>query len=157
VALDQIDRKILSALQNNGRLTNQDLSAQVGLSASPCLRRLKQLEQDGYISRYVAIVEPRSLGLDITAFARVSLEQQDSKMLDAFERTVASWPEVMECYLMSGDTDYQLRVVTRSLADYEIFLRERLTKVPGVAKIQSSFAFRPVVYRTALPVGGLSG
>lgn len=78
-------------------------------------------------------------------------------MLDAFERTVASWPEVMECYLMSGDTDYQLRVVTRSLADYEIFLRERLTKVPGVAKIQSSFAFRPVVYRTALPVGGLSG
>ncbi|MDR3472273.1 MAG: Lrp/AsnC family transcriptional regulator [Devosia sp.] len=157
MALDQIDRKILSALQNNGRLTNQDLSAQVGLSASPCLRRLKQLEQDGYISRYVAIVEPRSLGLDITAFARVSLEQQDSKMLDAFERTVASWPEVMECYLMSGDTDYQLRVVTRSLADYEIFLRERLTKVPGVAKIQSSFAFRPVVYRTALPVGGLSG
>lgn len=150
--LDQIDRKILSALQKNGRLTNQDLSAEVGLSASPCLRRMKQLEMDGYISRYVAIVEPASLGLDITAFARVSLEQQDSHMLDTFERSVASWPEVMECYLMTGDSDYQLKVVTKSLADYEHFLRERLTKAPGVAKIQSSFAFRPVVYRTALPV-----
>jgi len=150
--LDQIDKKILSALQQDGRLSNQDLSVKVGLSASPCLRRMKQLEQDGYISNYVALVEPAALGLDITAFARVSLDRQESGQLDAFERAVAAWPEVMECYLMTGDSDYQLRVVTRSLSDYERFLRERLTRAPGVAKIQSSFAFRPVVRRTALPL-----
>jgi len=151
--LDEIDCKILVALQRDGRLTNQDLADRVGLSPSPCLRRVKQLEAAGILKQYVALVDPNAIGLDITAFIRVALERQDAAQLDQFERMIARWPEVLECYLMTGDTDYQLRVVARSLADYEAFLRDKLTKLPGIAKIQSSFAFRPVVSRTELPVG----
>jgi Lrp/AsnC family transcriptional regulator, leucine-responsive regulatory protein len=150
--LDAIDRKILAALQRDGRLTNQELADRVGLSPSPCLRRVKLLETRGILSGYVALVDPTVIGLDITAFVRVALERQDAQGLDEFERIVARSPEVLECYLMTGEADYQLRVVARSLADYEAFLRNKLTKIPGVAKIQSSFAFRPVVYRTALPI-----
>ncbi len=150
--LDAIDRKILAALQRDGRLTNHELSAQVGLSPSPCLRRVKNLEKIGVLSRYVALVDQQSIGLDITAFVRVALETQGASQLDHFEQTVVRWPEVLECYLMLGDADYQLRVVAESLADYERFLRERLTKLPGIAKIQSSIAFRPVAYRTELPI-----
>lgn len=150
--LDAIDRKILAALQRDGRLTNAELAQQVGLSPSPCLRRVRILERRGVLRGYVALVDPNAIGLDITAYVRVSLEKQDAGQLDSFEQQVARWPEVLECYLMTGEADYQLRVVARSLADYEAFLRERLTRTPGVAKIQSSLAFRPVVYRTELPV-----
>lgn len=150
--LDAIDRRILAELQKDGRLTNQDLADRVGLSPSPCLRRMRRLGEVGVLSRFVALIDPHTVGLQITAFARVALDRQEASQLDLFERTVASWPEVMECYLMTGDADYQLRVLTRSLADYEAFLRDRLTRIPGVAKIQSSFAFRPVVYRTELPL-----
>ena len=152
-AFDEIDRRILTALQRDGRLTNQHLSEMVGLSPSPCLRRVRLLEEAGVIRRYVALIDPQAIGLDITAFIRVALERQDDAGLDAFETAVAQWPEVLDCYLMTGDADYQLRVVARSLSDYEAFLRDRLTRLPGVAKIQSSFAFRPVVSRTELPVG----
>jgi Lrp/AsnC family leucine-responsive transcriptional regulator len=113
---------------------------------------MRRLGEVGVLSRFVALIDPHTVGLQITAFARVALDRQEASQLDLFERTVASWPEVMECYLMTGDADYQLRVLTRSLADYEAFLRDRLTRIPGVAKIQSSFAFRPVVYRTELPL-----
>jgi len=150
--LDAIDRKILVALQRDGRLTNQELAERVGLSPSPCLRRVKLLEARGILSGYVALVDPTALGLDIMAFVRVALERQDASGLDEFERQVGRWPEVLECYLMTGDADYQLRVVAASLAEYEAFLRDKLTKIPGVSKIQSSFAFRPVVYRTAVPI-----
>ncbi len=150
--LDAIDRRILAELQRDGRLTNHDLAERVGLSPSPCLRRMRRLEKVGVLSRFVALIDPATVGLEMTAFARVALERQDASQLDLFERTVASWPEVMECYLMTGDADYQLRVLVGSLGAYEAFLRERLTKVPGIAKIQSSFAFRPVVYRTELPL-----
>ena len=139
-------------LQRDGRLTNQELADRVGLSPSPCLRRMKRLENQGAIERYVALVDAARVGLEITAFARVSLDRQEASQLDQFERAVARWPEVLECYLMTGDVDYQLRVVARSLAEYENFLRDKLTRAPGVAKIHSSLAFRPVIYRTELPV-----
>ncbi len=150
--LDEIDRKILVALQRDGRLTNLDLAEMVGLSPSPCLRRVRHLEAVGVLQRYVALVDPGAIGLDITAFIRVALERQADAGLETFETTIARWPEVLECYLMIGDADYQLRVVAKSLADYESFLRDKLTKIPGIANIQSSLAFRPIISRTELPV-----
>lgn len=149
--VDAIDRRILEALQANGRITNQELSEQVGLSPSPCLRRVRQLEADGVIQRYVALVDPEAVGLSVTAFVRVRLDQQDDRHLAMFESAVAQFPEVMECYLMTGEADYQLRVLVRSLGTFEDFLRHRLTKVPGVANVTTSFALRPVIYKTALP------
>ncbi len=133
-------------------MSNQELSDQVGLSPSPCLRRLKRLEADGVITRYVALVDPGSVGLDVTAFVRVRLDQQDDRHLAAFETAVAEFPEVMECYLMTGDADYQLRVMVASLHDFEDFLRSRLTRIAGVAQVTTSFALRPIIYKTALPV-----
>ncbi|WP_285840159.1 Lrp/AsnC family transcriptional regulator [Sphingopyxis alaskensis] len=145
------DIRILDALQMDGRITNAELSEQVGLSPSPCLRRVKQLESTGVIRGYVALVDPAALGLSVTAFVRVRLSQQDDLHLSQFEETVAGLPEVMECYLMTGDSDYQLRVLVKSLEDFEEFLRRKLTRIKGIAEVTSSFALRPVVYRTALP------
>lgn len=150
-ALDAIDRRILEALQANGRMTNQELADQVGLSPSPCLRRVRQLEGAGVIDRYVALVDPETVGLSVTAFVRVRLDQQDDRHLAAFESAVAEFPEVMECYLMTGEADYQLRVLVKSLGAFEDFLRHRLTRVPGIANVTTSFALRPVIYKTALP------
>ena len=152
--IDAIDRKILEELQADGRMSNQDLSERVGLSPSPCLRRLRQLEGDGVIQRYVALVDPEALGLDVTAFVRVRLDQQDDRHLAIFEAAVQDFPEVMECYLMTGEADYQLRVLVRSLAEFEEFLRRRLTRIKGVGQVTTSFALRPVVYKTALPTAG---
>lgn len=150
---DDIDRRIIAALQADGRLTNNDLAHRVGLSPSPCLRRVRILEASGVIRGYAALIDPHAVGLDVTAFVRVALDRQDETQLDLFEKMVVRWPEVLECYLMTGDADYQMRVVSRSIADYETFLREKLTKLPGIAKIQSSLAFRPIVSRTTLPIG----
>ncbi|MCM3420236.1 Lrp/AsnC family transcriptional regulator [Sphingopyxis alaskensis] len=150
-SLDMADIRILDALQMDGRITNAELSEQVGLSPSPCLRRVKQLESTGVIRGYVALVDPAALGLSVTAFVRVRLSQQDDLHLSQFEETVAGLPEVMECYLMTGDSDYQLRVLVKSLEDFEEFLRRKLTRIKGIAEVTSSFALRPVVYRTALP------
>ena len=150
--LDEIDRRILDELQADGRMSNQDLSERIGLSPSPCLRRLRQLEGEGVISRYVALVEPAAVGLGVTAFVRIRLDAQDDRHLDRFETAVADFPEVMECYLMTGEADYQLRVLVGSLGEFEDFLRHRLTRIPGVAQVTTSFALRPVVYKTALPV-----
>lgn len=133
-------------------MTNQELADQVGLSPSPCLRRVRQLEADGVISRYVALVDPEVVGLSVTAFVRVRLDQQDDRHLAEFEAAVADFPEVMECYLMTGEADYQLRVLVPSLGAFEDFLRHRLTRVKGVANVTTSFALRPVIYKTALPV-----
>jgi Lrp/AsnC family leucine-responsive transcriptional regulator len=150
-ALDEIDRRILDALQANGRMSNQELSEQVGLSPSPCLRRVRQLEAGGVIARYVALVDPEAIGLSVTAFVRVRLDQQDDRHLADFEAAVANFPEVMECYLMTGEADYQLRVLVQSLGQFEDFLRRRLTCVKGVANVTTSFALRPVIYKTGLP------
>lgn len=152
IGMDELDRRILDAVQIDGRISNQSLSEQIGLSPSPCLRRLRQLEVDGVISRYVALVDPAAVGLDVTAFVRIRLDQQDDRHLARFEGAVADFPEVMECYLMTGEADYQLRVLVGSLGEFEDFLRHRLTRIPGVAQVTTSFALRPVVYKTALPV-----
>jgi Lrp/AsnC family leucine-responsive transcriptional regulator len=151
--LDELDRKILDQLQADGRMSNQELSERVGLSPSPCLRRLRQLEAAGVIQRYVALVDPEAVGLGVTAFVRIRLDQQDDRHLALFEEAVAGFPEVMECYLMTGEADYQLRVLVGSLGEFEDFLRRKLTRIAGVAQVTTSFALRPVVYKTALPVG----
>ncbi|WP_176594198.1 Lrp/AsnC family transcriptional regulator [Sphingobium sp. EM0848] len=150
--IDDLDRKILAELQDNGRMTNQELSERVGLSPSPCLRRLKQLEADKVITRYVALVDPDSVGLGVTAFVRIRLDRQDDRQLTIFEEAVAGFPEVMECYLMTGDADYQLRVLVDDLRAFEDFLRYKLTRIAGVSQLTTSFALRPVVYKTALPL-----
>jgi len=150
--LDQIDHAILALLQGDGRMSNQQLSEQVGLSPSPCLRRLKLLEARGVITRYVALVDPESVGLGVTAFVRVRLDQQDDRHLATFENTVTGFPEVMECYLMTGDADYQLRVIVKSLTAFEDFLRHKLTRIDGVGQVTTSFALRPIIYKTAIPV-----
>lgn len=152
VGLDQIDRKIIKALQDNARLSSQDLSDRVGISPSPCWRRVKALEEAGVITKYVTLVDPEALGLSISIFTSVSLDKQIETALDTFQKAVRKRPEVMECYLMTGDFDYLLRVVVGSLHDYERFLLDHLTKVPGVASIKSSFALKQVKYTTALPV-----
>lgn len=152
VELDQIDRKILKALQDNARLSSQELSDQVGISSSPCWRRVKALEDAGVITKYVTLVDPETLGLSISIFTNVSLDKQIETALETFQKAVRKRPEVMECYLMTGDFDYLLRVVVGSLHDYERFLLDHLTKIPGVASIKSSFALKQVKYTTALPV-----
>lgn len=151
--LDSMDRRILASLQGDGRITNNELAERVGLSPSPCLRRVRQLEAAGVISGYVALLDPEALGLGVTAFVRVRLDGQDDRHLAIFEEAIAGLPEVMECYLMTGESDYQLRVLVGSLSEFEDFLRQKLTRTPGVSQVTSSFALRPVVYKTALPVG----
>lgn len=153
IQLDQIDREILAQLQEDGRMSNQELSERVGLSPSPCLRRLKLLENSGAITRYVALVDPEYVGLAVTAFVRVRLDQQDDRHLAAFETAVTGFAEVMECYLMTGDADYQLRVIVSSLTAFEEFLRHKLTRIEGVGQVTTSFALRPIIYKTAIPVG----
>jgi Lrp/AsnC family leucine-responsive transcriptional regulator len=131
-------------------MTNQQLSEEVGLSPSPCLRRVRQLEKSGVISGYVALVRPDAVGLGVTAFVRIRLDQQDDNHLTLFEAAISGFPEVMECYLMTGEADYQLRVLVGSLGEFEDFLRYKLTRIMGVSQLTTSFALRPVVYRTAI-------
>jgi Lrp/AsnC family leucine-responsive transcriptional regulator len=150
--LNEIDYKILKCLQGNARLTNVELSEHVNLSQSPCLRRVRNMETSGVIKKYVALVDQKSVGLSVSVFVSVRLEKQIERVLETFEEAVQNWPEVMECYLMTGDSDYLLRVVASDLAAYERFLMDKLTRVPGVASINSSFALKQVTYKTALPI-----
>jgi DNA-binding Lrp family transcriptional regulator len=151
-SLDAIDRRILAELQQNARIANADLAREVGLSPSPCLRRVRDLEEAGVIRSYVALLEPAAVGLPISVFVQVTLERQIEKALETFEQAILQRPEVMECYLMTGDADYLLRVVVADLTAYERFLKDHLTRVQGVASIKSSFALKQVKYRTALPL-----
>lgn len=151
-ALDRIDRRILEALQDDAAISNVELAERVHLSPSPCLRRVRALERDGVIRRRVTLVDPAAVGLSVSVFIQVSLDRQVEQNLEHFEQAVAGWPEVMECYLMTGDSDYLLRVVAPDLEAYQHFLMEKLTRTPGVASIRSSLALRQVVYRTALPL-----
>ena len=150
--LDAIDQRILAELQKNARLSNVELADRAGLSPSPCLRRVRTLEEDGVIKGYAALVDQDAVGLPVSVFIMVSLERQVERALEVFEERVRALPEVMECYLMTGDSDYLLRVVTRDLQAYEQFLMRHLTKFPSVTSIKSSFALKQVVYRTELPV-----
>jgi DNA-binding Lrp family transcriptional regulator len=150
--LDETDRAILESLQRNGRLSNVDLAGQVHLSESACLRRVRALEAGGVIVGYRATVEPASVGLPENVFVSVGLSRQDQADLDAFEEAVRRVPEVMDCYLMTGDFDYLLRVVAAGAADYERIHRQHLTRLPSVARVHSSFALRVVQDAAALPM-----
>jgi DNA-binding Lrp family transcriptional regulator len=150
--LDAIDRKILAQLQSDARIANVALADAVGLSPAPCLRRVRALEESGVIRKHVSLVDPASVGLAVSVFVHVSLERQVEKALTKFEDAIRTRPEVMECYLMTGDADYLLRVVCADLGAYERFLLDHLTQIPGVASIRSSFALKQVKYSTALPV-----
>ena len=150
--LDRIDRKILAELQTDGRLSLAELAVRVGLSASPCLRRVRALEEAGVIARYVAVLDQRAVGLPVSVFISVKLEKQKEDLLDKFAKTIARWPEVLECYLMTGPRDYWLRVVVPDLAAYERFLKTKLTRLEGIASIESSFALEQVKYTNVLPV-----
>ncbi|WP_318246122.1 Lrp/AsnC family transcriptional regulator [Stappia indica] len=149
--LDETDRKIIRALQREGRLSNQDLSQRVNLSPSPCLRRVRNLERAGVIDGYAAIVDQEAYGLPVTVFLQVRLDRHSQENVTAFETAVAGIDEIMECYLMAGDRDYLLRVVVASLADYEEFIRRRIHKIPGIASLDSSFAFGVVKRSQVLP------
>ena len=151
-SLDTIDRRILENLQDDARMRNVDLAGKVGLSPSPCLRRVVNLEQTGVIRGYATLLDAEAVGLPVSIFVSVTLEKQIERALKVFEKHIRARPEVMECYLMTGDADYLLRVVTSDLAAYEKFLLEHLTRIPGVASIKSSFALKQVAYRTALPI-----
>ena len=152
IQLDGFDRRIIDQLQRNGRISNVDLAKAVGLSPSPCLRRVRFLEDAGIIDRYVAILNQSSAGFSLSVFVQVTLERQVETALETFERIIAERPEVMEAYLMTGDSDYLLRIVVPEVSDYEVFLKDHLTRIPGVASIKSSFALNRVKYETALPL-----
>ena len=152
--LDTTDWKILRLLQSDARISNVELARQVGLSPSPCLNRVRTLEQSGYISRYVSLLDPLRVGLKVSVFIQVTLEKQIKPALEAFERAIRDRPEVMECYLMTGDADYLLRVVVPDLQAVEHFILNFLSRVPGVGNIRSSFALKQVKYQTALPLPG---
>ncbi len=151
-SLDATDIKIVTQLQNDGRMSLADLAAKVGLSPSPCLRRVRLLEKAGVITRYVAVLDQRAVGLPVSVFISVKLEKQKQDLLDKFAKTIARWPEVLECYLMTGPRDYWLRVVVPDLAAYERFLKTKLTRLEGIASIESSFALEQVKYTNVLPV-----
>ena len=151
-SLDAIDRRILAALQSDGRISLTDLAGKVGLSPSPCLRRIRILERVGIIARYVAVLDQDKVGLPVSVFISIKLESQRQQALDRFTKAIARWPEVLECYLMTGPRDYLLRVVVADLAAYDRFLKQKLTTVDGVASIESSFALEQVKYTNVLPI-----
>lgn len=153
--LDELDQKILNCLQENARISNAELADEVGLSASPCWRRVRALEEAGVVRKYAAIVEPKVIGLPVNVFVSVTLEKQVEDWLERFEAALRDRPEVMECYLMTGEFDYLLRVVVPDLEAYEKFVLEHLTRIQGIAGIKSSFALKQVQYKTALPLGHL--
>lgn len=149
--MDAIDRQIVRALQQDGRISNQDLADRVGLSPSPCLRRVRALERSGILRGYAAIVDQERYGLPVDVFVSISLESQRDEALEAFEAAINRLDAVMECYLMTGTRDYLLRVVCDGLKSYERFTREKLARLPGVRSIESSFALGQVKKRAALP------
>src|SRR4029450_13084266 len=151
-SLDAIDRKILALLQTDGRMTMQELADKVGLSVSPCHRRVKLLEERGVITRYIAPVDQKSLGVRVGVFTAAERARKKEEDRNRFAKAISKWDEVLECYLMTGNRDYLLRVVAADLSSYEAFLKNKLTRLDGIASIESSFALSQVKYSIALPV-----
>ena len=149
---DAIDIRILKELQQDSSLSNVELARRVHLSPSPCLTRVKALEAAGVIQRYVALTNPRALGLDLNVFINISLKEQSKAALAAFEERISEHDEVMECYLMTGDSDYLIRVAVADIAALERFILDQLTPTPGIEKIRTSFTLKQVRYKTALPL-----
>jgi Lrp/AsnC family transcriptional regulator, leucine-responsive regulatory protein len=150
--MDATDRRILTVLQNEGRVTNAELSERINLSPSACHRRVQRLEEEGYISGYVALLDARKMGRPTTVFVEITLQGQADEVLDAFEREVARIPDILECHLMAGSADYLLKVMAQDTEDFARIHRQYLSRLPGVAQMQSSFALRTVFKTTALAV-----
>lgn len=152
IKLDAIDVKILNVLQDDAGISNIELAERVGLSQSPCLRRVRALEDAKIIRKRVTLLDARAIDLAVNVFVSVTLENQVEERLKDFETEIKRRPEVLECYLMTGDADYLLRIMVPDLDAYERFLKLHLTRIPGVASIRSSFALSQIQYRTALPL-----
>lgn len=152
ISLDATDRKILAELQRDAKITNVELARRVHLSPSPCLARVRALEEAGFIVRHVTLLDPRKLQLGVNVFIHITLEKQVDHALATFEQTMRRFPQVMECYLMTGDADYLLRVVVADIDALQALIVDELTHIPGIASIRSSFALKQVKYETALPI-----
>lgn len=150
--LDAIDRRILVELQRDGRMQNQDLARKVGLSPSPCLRRVRLLEEEGIIERYVALLNPGKVGMGLTVFARIWLTGQDSETVDRFTEAIRQLPQVVECHLMAGDCDFLLRVVAADLDDYRRFQIEHLTRIKGVQSVKTEIPMQRIKLTSELPL-----
>ena len=150
--LDPIDIRILNELQNDSSHSNVEIAKRVHLSPSPCLMRVKALKDKGVIRNYVALADPKILGLGLNVFISISLKEQSKEALAQFEQRISEHDEVMECYLMTGDSDYLIRVAVADMGALEKFILEQLTPIPGIEKIRSSFALKQVRYKTALPL-----
>lgn len=152
--LDRYDRRILEVLQEEGRISNQELADRIGLSPSPCLRRVKALEEGGVVTAYRALVDGRKLGLTLMALIYISMDRHTPERFSNFEAKVGELPEVLECLLITGqDADYQLKVIVRDMDAYQELLLDKITRIEGVTGVHSSFVLRRVVDKTALPVG----
>lgn len=151
--LDEIDRKILRALQANAKLTTAEVAERAGLSPSPCSRRVRLLEKAGIIKGYTILLDQKKVGLPISAFASIKLERQREEDLDRFADAVSRWPEVVDCYLMTGQRDYLMRIAAADLEAYERFLKDKLTRLDNVASIETSFALGQVKRSEVLPIG----
>lgn len=154
MTIDQIDRRILSILMKNARIPIVELAEQVGLSATPCRKRIARLEEAGIIARYAAVIDPEKAGFPVTAFVSVELERQEAEALELFERRVMGFEEVVQGFLMTGSQDFLLRVVVEDLPGFERFLQDKLTRVPGIRSVRSRFALRQFVWRNRLPDAG---
>ena len=150
--LDATDRRILTVLQKEGRISNADLSDRVNLSPSACHRRVQRLEEEGFIAAYVALIDAKRIGKATTVFVEITLQGQADDLLDAFEQAIARVPDVLECHLMAGTADYLLKILAEDTEDFACIHRQYLSRLPGVAKMQSSFALRTVVKTTAIGV-----
>jgi len=151
--LDRYDRRILDELQRDGRISNQELAERIGLSAAPCLRRVRALEQSGLITGYRALLDAKQLGLSLMALIHISMDRHTPERFANFDKLVAELPEVMECLLITGqDADYQLKVVVRDMDAFQALLLERITRIEGVSGVHSSFVLRRVVDKTAFPL-----
>ncbi len=152
IKLDKIDQRILSDLQENGRMTNVELARRAGISAPPCLRRVRALEEAGYVRGYYADLEPKALGFNVTVFAQVGLASQAEADLQAFEALVAGWPEVRECYMLAGETDFLLKIVAEDWSAYERFLTSRLTPAHNVTHVKSALSIRTSKFQPGVPL-----
>ncbi|AUM13674.1 Lrp/AsnC family transcriptional regulator [Ketobacter alkanivorans] len=151
--MDKYDQRILEELQADGRISNQDLADRIGLSPSPCLRRVRQLEEDGYIDRYVALLNADKLGLKMTALIHISMDKHTPERFENFEQKVSSFPEVQSCYLITGQSaDYILKVVVRDMDHFQSFLLGKLTRIEGVSGVHSSFVMRKVLDKTSVSI-----
>jgi Lrp/AsnC family leucine-responsive transcriptional regulator len=151
--LDRIDKRILAELQGNARISNQELADKVGLSPSPCLRRVRALEDSGLIKGYYTQLNASMLGLKLMALVQISMDRHTPDRFEQFEKTIRGWPQVLECILITGQAaDFQLKVLVKDMEEYQDFLLNHITRIPGVSDVHSSFVLRQVVSTTALPL-----